>query len=91
MTRPGEDKIRISITDSGMGISQENIGKLFEKFSRGDGGKVNAGGSGLGLYLAKETVLAHGGKIWAESPGVGLGSSFVVELPETATTEGHYS
>ncbi len=89
LSKPGENKIRISVTDSGMGISQENIGKLFEKFSRGEGGKVNAGGSGLGLYLAKEIVLAHGGKIWAESPGVGQGSSFIVELVETASTGEH--
>lgn len=83
-TKPAPGKLRISITDSGMGISEENKGKLFEKFSRGDGGKVNAGGSGLGLYLVKEIVEAHGGKVWAESPGVGQGSSFIIELPEVA-------
>jgi len=80
--RPMTGVMRVTITDTGMGISPENIAKLFEKFSRGEGGKVNAGGSGLGLYLAKEIVLAHGGKIWVESPGVGKGSSFIFELPE---------
>jgi signal transduction histidine kinase len=84
MTKPEVGKFRISITDSGMGISKENMGKLFEKFSRGDGGKVNAGGSGLGLYLVKEIVEAHSGKVWAESPGEGQGSSFIIELPEVA-------
>ncbi len=88
-SEPG--KFRIAVTDSGMGISKENIGKLFEKFSRGDGGKVNAGGSGLGLYLAKEIVLAHGGTVWAESPGVGQGSSFIVELPEVASPPKQHS
>jgi signal transduction histidine kinase len=86
-TKPSSGKLRISITDSGMGISEENMGKLFEKFSRGDGGKVNAGGSGLGLYLVKEIVEAHGGKVWAESQGVGKGSTFIVELPEVAEAE----
>jgi signal transduction histidine kinase len=87
VTKPSVGKLRISIIDSGMGISEENMGKLFEKFSRGDGGKVNAGGSGLGLYLVKEIVEAHGGKVWAESQGVGKGSTFIVELPEVAEAE----
>jgi signal transduction histidine kinase len=87
VTKPSVGKLRISIIDSGMGISEENMGKLFEKFSRGDGGKVNAGGSGLGLYLVKEIVEAHSGKVWAESQGVGKGSTFIVELPEVAEAE----
>jgi len=91
LSKPADGKLRFSITDSGMGISAETIGKLFEKFSRGEGGKVNTGGSGLGLYLAKEIVLAHGGKIWVESPGVGQGSSFIIELNETATIPSQHS
>lgn len=82
LQKPVNGKMQISVSDSGMGISPATIGKLFEKFSRGDSGKVNTGGSGLGLYLAKEIMLAHGGKIWAESRGLGYGSTFIIELPE---------
>jgi signal transduction histidine kinase len=74
------DKIRFSVTDTGMGMTEETKKSLFQKFARGEGGKVNASGSGLGLYLAKEIVGAHKGKVWVESPGVGKGSTFIVEL-----------
>ncbi|MDQ5961983.1 MAG: hypothetical protein QG669_375 [Patescibacteria group bacterium] len=63
-----------------MGIPPEIMKTLFKKFERGEGGKVNAGGSGLGLYLAKEIVSAHKGRTWAESEGRGKGSTFFVEL-----------
>lgn len=72
--------IRIAITDSGMGISAEEKEKLFQKFSRGAGGKTNTGGSGLGLYLAKQIAEAHGGHISIDSPGVGKGSTFSIEF-----------
>ncbi len=72
--------IRMNVTDTGMGISAEEKEKLFQKFSRGAGGKTNTGGSGLGLYLAKQIVEAHGGHIVIDSPGAGLGSTFAIEL-----------
>ena len=68
----------VAVTDSGMGISAEEKEKLFQKFSRGAGGKTNTGGSGLGLYLAKQIAEAHGGYISIDSPGVGLGSTFSI-------------
>lgn len=77
-----KEKIILSVKDTGAGISPEAIGTLFEKFSRGDGGKLNTGGSGLGLYLVKEIAKAHNGRAWAESEGVGKGSTFSVELAE---------
>lgn len=73
-------KIVVGVKDSGMGIPPEIMKTLFKKFERGEGGKVNAGGSGLGLYLAKEIVSAHKGRTWAESEGRGKGSTFFVEL-----------
>ncbi len=73
-------KILIGVKDSGMGIPPEVMKTLFKKFERGEGGKVNAGGSGLGLYLAKEIVGAHKGRTWAESEGRDKGSTFFVEL-----------
>lgn len=75
-------KIKISISDNGMGMTKETINKLFKRFSRAkDVGKVEIGGSGLGLFIAKQMVEAHGGRIWAESDGDGKGSVFIVELP----------
>lgn len=77
---PDTGMIRLAVTDTGMGISAEEKEKLFQKFSRGAGGKTNTGGSGLGLYLAKQIAEAHGGHIMIDSPGVGLGSTFSLEL-----------
>jgi len=75
-------KYIVSVKDTGVGISQEDIAKLFEKFSRATGArKINVTGSGLGLYLAKQIVEAHEGSVRVESPGVGLGSTFIIELP----------
>ena len=73
-------KVVYSVKDSGMGIAPEIMQTLFKKFERGEGGKVNAGGSGLGLYLAKEIVTGHKGRTWAESEGREKGSTFLVEL-----------
>ncbi len=73
-------KIRLAITDTGMGMTPEIKATLFQKFARGEGGKVNTGGSGLGLYLAKEIIKAHNGLIDVTSPGPGLGSTFFMEL-----------
>jgi signal transduction histidine kinase len=70
-----------SVRDSGVGISEETKEKLFTKFARGEGGVLNSGGSGLGLYLAQEIVKAHKGKIVIDSEGVGKGSTFSVVLP----------
>ena len=81
--------VRLSVSDTGMGMSAETIGKLFQRFSRAkDVGKTQVGGSGLGLYIAKQMVLAHGGKIWAESGGEGKGSMFFIELPPKPPHEG---
>lgn len=73
-------KAKVAITDTGMGISAEEKEKLFQKFSRGEGGKTNTSGSGLGLYLAKQISEAHGGEVVIDSPGVGKGSTFTIEL-----------
>ncbi len=75
------EAVRFYVKDTGMGIAPEIMDELFQKFSRGIGGTVNTGGSGLGLYLAKEIVEAHKGKVWAESEGAGKGSTFIAELP----------
>ena len=77
-----EGDMEITIQDTGEGMSQEEIDKLFQSFSRAESGRKNwAEGSGLGLYIAKKFVEMHHGTIHAESPGKGLGSKFIIELP----------
>jgi two-component system sensor histidine kinase VicK len=78
-----EDKpyLEIAIKDTGIGISQEDIGKLFGKFFRASNAIENqTEGTGLGLYIAKNIIEAHGGKIWAESE-INHGSIFYFTLP----------
>ena len=82
-TRLLAKKIIFSVKDTGIGIASNILPKLFAKFSRADNAnKQNIHGTGLGLFVAKEIVLAHNGKIWAESPGEGRGSAFFVELED---------
>jgi signal transduction histidine kinase len=76
------NKITLKIKDTGVGIDEKIIKTLFEKFSRGEGGRLNSSGSGLGLYLAKEIIEAHHGRIWVESEGKGKGSTFFVEMTQ---------
>ncbi|QQG46259.1 MAG: hypothetical protein HYY55_00215 [Candidatus Niyogibacteria bacterium] len=74
--------LRLSVSDTGIGLNEEDRGRLFERFSRTERGyRANAQGHGIGLYVARYIIEAHGGKIWAESPGLGQGSVFRVELP----------
>jgi len=82
LTRPMPSVIRLEIKDTGIGISAETLPKLFDKFVRAEGvNSVNVIGTGLGLFVAKQMVNAHeGGKVWAESEGLGKGSRFIVEL-----------
>jgi signal transduction histidine kinase len=77
-------KVLIKLSDTGIGMSKETIAKLFQRFSRArnvERDSKGIKGSGLGLYLARQYVLAHGGRIWAESAGEGKGSVFFLELP----------
>jgi signal transduction histidine kinase len=77
-----ETNLRVTISDTGIGIPVTELPYLFSKFSRGkDIGRLNAAGTGLGLYVGKSMIEANGGKIWAESEGEGQGSRFIIELP----------
>ncbi len=74
--------LRIEISDSGVGISKDELSHLFDKFVRAKNVYgINVEGTGLGLYIAREIIHAHNGRIWAESEGVGKGATFIIELP----------
>lgn len=76
------DRYIFKVKDTGIGMQSELIPKLFDKFTRAsNANEANVIGTGLGLYVAKQMVEKHNGKIWAESEGEGKGSTFVVEIP----------
>lgn len=81
------DRVLINVTDTGIGISAEDIGHIFQKFYRSDNSDTRTiGGTGLGLYLVKQRVEAMGGRVWAES-SFGDGSTFYVSLPRITGEE----
>ena len=72
---------QISVSDTGIGIKQENIGRIFEKFQQIDSKTAREyGGTGLGLALSRKFVEMHGGKIWVKSE-YGKGSTFTFTIP----------
>lgn len=78
--RRQEDSIVFTVADTGIGIETEDLPRVFERFYKADKARAT-GGTGLGLAIAKHLVQAHGGRIWAESDGPGLGSRFSFALP----------
>jgi signal transduction histidine kinase len=72
--------VSLAVSDSGRGISPEELDTIFDLFHRGDDADGH-GGLGLGLWVAREIVLLHGGRIEVFSAGVGHGATFTVRLP----------
>ncbi len=72
--------------DTGIGISPEELPRIFDDFYRGV--RVNSTGAGLGLSISRKIVEAHSGRIWAQSPcpETGIGSKFTFTLPKALTT-----
>jgi signal transduction histidine kinase len=82
MEQVGDEKIRVSVKDTGIGIKKEDLEHIFLKFARSkETEKLYVGGTGLGLYVGRTFVEKHGGRLWAESEGHGHGSEFIFELP----------
>jgi signal transduction histidine kinase len=77
--------LRISVEDSGIGLSPEETGKIFDAFVQGEHSRGSTphrfGGMGLGLAISRQLVEMHRGRIWAESVGRECGTTFYVELP----------
>jgi signal transduction histidine kinase len=79
---PSKEYIQISIIDSGIGLKKENLEMIFQPFEQVENSASRRfQGTGLGLSLSKRFVELHGGKIWAESEGEGLGATFSFTLP----------
>lgn len=74
-----KSSIMIEVIDNGPGIPEEEIESLFKRFSQGTSNSISSG-TGLGLYLSRQIIQAHNGKIWAESK-LGEGSSFCFTIP----------
>ena len=79
--RTESGKVRIEIADGGIGIAKKDLVQIFERFYRvGDEMTRKTSGTGLGLYLCREIIRAHGGTVMAESDGPGRGTQFIVLL-----------
>jgi PAS domain S-box-containing protein len=78
----------VAVSDSGEGIKPDFLPRVFDRFSQADGSSTRThGGLGLGLAIVRHLVEIHGGTVHAESPGEGLGATFVVSLPLMQASE----
>jgi len=93
--RAENHEIIVSVCDEGIGIIPDHIYRIFDRFHRLEPGVAHRrGGTGLGLSIAKAIVEEHGGRIWAESEGLGKGATFHFTLPIHLSETGallHYS
>ena len=76
-----EKRITLSIQDTGIGMTDEQIEKIFDEFYKADGSRHDFDSSGLGMPICKRIIELHHGRIWAESKGLQQGSTFLIELP----------
>jgi two-component system CheB/CheR fusion protein len=84
----GEGLVRITVSDTGAGISPEFLPHVFDQFRQADSSSTRRhGGLGLGLTLVRELVLLHGGSVKAESAGKGRGTTVTVDLPAVASDD----
>ena len=79
--RRGEGEVVLAVTDRGSGIPADELQRIFERYYRGKNQRDAVSGEGIGLAVAREIVIAHGGRIWAASDGPGKGSTLFVALP----------
>jgi PAS domain S-box-containing protein len=92
---PGDEKtprVQVKVTDSGIGIPQDSLGRIFQAFEQGQADTVrHFGGLGLGLAITRALVELHNGTVVAESDGPGKGSTFTLELSTVSGTARQHS
>lgn len=77
-----DSNVLLTVADTGDGLAADDLERVFERFYRADSSRSrDQGGSGIGLAIARSLVEAHGGRLWAESPGRGRGAHFICLLP----------
>ena len=76
-----DESVSVTISDTGIGIESEALSRIFTPFSQEERSLARSGGLGLGLAVTKGIIDLHGGQIRAESPGLGEGTVFTIELP----------
>ena len=82
LSRSGDSHVEIAVNDTGIGIAQDFLPFVFDRFRQGDGSTTRQhGGLGLGLSIVRHLVELHGGTVRADSEGEGLGATFTVTLP----------
>ncbi len=78
----GDHEVWITVADSGLGLARENQERVFERFFQVENHMIrHEGGLGIGLSIARAMVEAHGGRIWATSPGLNQGTTFTISIP----------
>lgn len=88
LEKKDDTMVHIAIEDDGIGLSAEDERHMFEKFSRGENGlRMHPNGSGLGLYIGKQIIEGHDGKIWIENKGERKGLVVHVQLPLEQSAE----
>jgi len=78
-----DNRIQLSIQDTGMGMSEEQLNHVFDEFYKADESRHDFTSTGLGLSICKKIIEKHQGKIWAESPGIGKGTKIYFTIPKT--------
>lgn len=79
-TDNGRPVARVTVTDNGVGLSEDELGKIFERFYRAPSARGTEG-SGIGFTIARDIVRAHGGELVANSPGPGRGATLTLTVP----------
>ncbi len=85
---PDEKHVALSVRDHGVGIPPHELKRVFRRFYRVPNRTLShVKGTGLGLFIVRSIVKKHGGRVFAQSPGEGMGTTVVLELPRSASPE----
>jgi two-component system sensor histidine kinase VicK len=77
------ENVEVSVKDNGVGMTKEQLKRVFEEFYKVDDSRNDRSSTGLGLAICQRIIEKHGGSIWAESQGIGQGSTMHFTLPTT--------